>query len=221
MKRVIIVVEGQTEQEFVKQCISPYLLDKYGVFSVSARLIGVPGHKGGDVRYGRLKKDVAILLREPDVIVSTFVDYFRLGNDFPNAAACLKINGIDAVINCLEQAIAEQVDSELFVPYIQKHEFESLLFSSNAGFSKYFKPQSCQELEAIRSQFPNPEDINGNQSPSYRLIDTVQRCEKRKYKKVTDGNIIALEVGIGSMLARCERFAAWINLLGRMASQNS
>lgn len=88
MKRLIIVVEGQTEQEFVNQCIAPYFFRKYGVPSVSARLIGSPGHKGGAVKYSRLKTDLDILIRENDVVVSTFIDFFKLGNDFPETTSC-------------------------------------------------------------------------------------------------------------------------------------
>jgi Domain of unknown function (DUF4276) len=44
MKRIIIVVEGQTERDFVKYCLAPYLVSKFGLVSVSARLIGKPGH---------------------------------------------------------------------------------------------------------------------------------------------------------------------------------
>lgn len=88
MRRVIIVVEGQTEQEFVEQCMAPYFFRKYEIVSLSARLIGSPGHKGGAVKYSRLKKDLDILIRENDVVVSTFIDFFKWGDDFPETTSC-------------------------------------------------------------------------------------------------------------------------------------
>ena len=42
MKRLIIIVEGQTEQEFVKSILAPYSREKE-IYSVTA----VPIHKGG------------------------------------------------------------------------------------------------------------------------------------------------------------------------------
>ncbi len=218
MRRIIIVVEGQTEQEFVKQCVAPYLLKKNGILSVTARLVGKPGHKGGDVRYSRLKVDLDILLREPNVVVSTFIDFFKLANDFPLADGCQKYSNAEQRITCLEQGLAAEVNAPLFVPYIQRHEFEALLFSSESGFLKYLSPQSCLELAEVGRQFANPEDINSTQPPSYRLIEIVKRCEGYQYNKVVYGNIFALEIGIEAMLARCKRFAEWIDRIGHLAS---
>lgn len=165
MKRVVIVVEGQTEQEFIKQCIAPYLLDKHGILSVTARLIGKPGHKGGDVRYQRLKVDLDVLLREHNVVISTFIDFFKLANDFPANDICLQHNRAEDKITCLEQALMKAVGAPLFIPYIQCHEFEALLFASLNGFEKYFSQKTCEKLADVKALYPNPEDINNTQPP--------------------------------------------------------
>ena len=50
MKYLIIVVEGQTEQEFVNDILRPYFAE-YGIFHVSARLIRTSrSGKGGLVK---------------------------------------------------------------------------------------------------------------------------------------------------------------------------
>ncbi len=218
MKRIIIVVEGQTEQEFVHQCLAPYLLSKYGISSVSARLIGKPGHKGGNVRYVRLLTDLTILLREPDVVVSTFIDFFKLASDFPKADSCRKYNHTEDRIACLEQGLLEAVGAPMFIPYIQRHEFEALLFASDKGFQKYFKAETCAKLATISQRYPNPEDINSTEPPSYRLVNIVQQHEGFKYDKVSFGNILALEIGAETMLATCPRFAVWIDKLSQAAT---
>ena len=220
MRRIIIVVEGQTEQEFVSGCLAPYLLKTYGVLSVSARLIGKPGHKGGDIRYNRLRKDLDILLREPSVVVSMFVDFFKLGTDFPGLQGCLNQSTTANRISCIEHELATDVDAISFIPYVQQYEFEALLFSSENGFLKYLNPKSCQALQEVSREFANPEDINNTQPPSYRLLDIVKRYEGFQYNKVVYGNILALEIGIDAMLARCQRFASWVDQMGKMASQN-
>ena len=220
MKRVIIVVEGQTEQEFVKQCIAPYMLAKYGIISVTARLIGKPSHKGGDVRFNRLKVDLNILLHEPNVVVSTFIDFFKLANDFPNADNCRQYNRSEDKIACLEQSLAEVINAPTFIPYIQRHEFEALLFASDRGFNKYFKTETCERLADVSQRYPNPEDINNTEPPSYRIMNIVQHCEGFRYDKVTSGNILALEIGVEMMIATCPRFAVWVDQVGKLASDS-
>jgi hypothetical protein len=211
MKRIIIVVEGQTEREFVYECIAPYLKDNFDLFSVSARLIGGSNHKGGRVVYQRLQNDINKLLHEPEVIVSTFIDYFKLQSDFPDFQKCKKITNIDLRIDKLEQAIELSIGDKKFIPYIQKHEFEALLFSDTQRFGIYLSPAICKELEKISKQFANPETINDKNPPSYRLDDIFKRCQpKQTYKKVAFGNILALQTGIDAMLNRCPRFAAWV-----------
>lgn len=218
MKRIIIVVEGQTEQEFVQQCLAPYLFSQHGIAFVSARLIGKPGHKGGDVRYSRLKTDLNILLREPSVIVSTFIDFFKLANDFPNFDNCQQLNGSEERIACLERHLDEAVGSSAFVPYIQRHEFEALLFASDSGFRKYFNTATCAKLTEISQRYPNPEDINSAEPPSYRLMAVVEQHEGFRYDKVTYGTILALELSVETMLTTCPRFAQWVTRLSRAAT---
>jgi hypothetical protein len=61
-----------------------------------------------------------------------------------------------------------------FIPYIQKFEFEALLFSNNQGFSAIYgsiNPQIAQATQAIIDQYDNPEEINNhpNTAPSKRI----------------------------------------------------
>ena len=49
MNRVIVDVEGQTEQTFIREVLAPWLAAE-GIF-LTARLIGKPGHKGGVGEY--------------------------------------------------------------------------------------------------------------------------------------------------------------------------
>ena len=79
MKRLYIIVEGQTEQEFVKTLIAPYL-QKHEIFEVTPILIRTSKTgRGGFVNYQHLKKDAERLLKseKKDFIVSMFVDFFR------------------------------------------------------------------------------------------------------------------------------------------------
>lgn len=215
MKPLFILVEGQTEEEFVKDLLRSYLFDK-GVIEVSPIKVSTKaGFKGGFVKYDRLKKDAELLLKQrKDCAVSTFVDYFRLPNDVPNYKSCQKIHNIDDRISCLELGIAGDVGSERFSPYIQKYEFESVLFSSNVGFENYYDQTISKRTAKIVEQFPNPEDINDNPttSPSNRLKKIV-----KPYNKILDGNILALHIGIEQILEKCPRFRNWVEGLIQLA----
>jgi len=58
--------------------------------------------------------------------------------------------------------------------------------------------------------FPNPELINDRPShaPSARLENIVP-----EYRKPLYGNLIALELGMETILEKCPRFNNWIHLI--------
>lgn len=58
---IYIVVEGQTEQTFVRDVLAPQIAYK-GIYLHPA-LIGKPGHKGGDIRFDRAKIDICNFLK--------------------------------------------------------------------------------------------------------------------------------------------------------------
>jgi hypothetical protein len=55
--RVTVIVEGQTEESFVKDVLAPELWPRE--VYLTPILLGVPGHKGGRPNYARLKKDIS------------------------------------------------------------------------------------------------------------------------------------------------------------------
>lgn len=210
MKRVYIVVEGQTEQEFVNSVISPYL-QEFGILSVTPVLVRTSRTgRGGMVNYSHLANTIKPLLmsEKSDYIVTTFIDFFRLPHDMPHYEDSMKKADKIEQIRSLEAAIDEAIDDRRFFSYIQLHEFEALLFSSNKGFEYYFSEELADKAASIISSYENPEDINTSPegAPSKRLL-----AIKSDYNKVLEGNLIALEIGIKSILEKCPRFAGWIN----------
>lgn len=210
MKRVYIVVEGQTEQEFVNSMISPYLQD-FGILSVTPVLVRTSRTgRGGMVSYSHLINTIKPLLmsEKSDYIVTTLIDFFRLPHDMPHYGDSMKKPDKMEQIKSLKGAINEAIDDRRFFSYIQLHEFEALLFSSNKGFEYYFPEELAEKTASIISSYDNPEDINTSPkgAPSKRLL-----AIKSDYNKVLEGNLIALEIGIKSILEKCPRFAEWIN----------
>jgi len=216
MKRLIIIVEGQTEKEFVEKSLRKHF-ENHNIFDVRAIMIQTSkGHKGGFVNYDHLKNDLnKILKSEKDVVVSMFVDYFRLPKSFPNYDLSLKVDLVDSKIEILQEGIFNDIDDLRFIPYIQKHEFEALLFSSETGFTNWFENDVViDKLNEIVRQYENPEDINtgSETSPSKRIIN-IMASKSQKYDKIAEGNLIAEEVGLDKILEKCPRLKDWVNSL--------
>jgi hypothetical protein len=209
-KRLYIVVEGQTEEEFVKSLLAPFFQDM-GIYAYPLIIHTSKGHKGGFVNYEHLKNDIVRLLKSQgqDVIVSMLVDFFRCPEVPEKDIWSIIPNHVERVVE-MEMAIKKDINDWRFVPYIQLHEFEALLFSSDEGFKKYFSDKEILELQGIIESYENPEDINSSPegAPSKRLLRIVP-----DYDKVVYGNIIALEIGLKLIVDRCPRFKAWTELL--------
>ncbi|HMJ47257.1 MAG TPA: DUF4276 family protein [Ferruginibacter sp.] len=215
MNRVLnILVEGPSEKEFVSNLIYPFLFEN-GISNIRAITIETsPGFKGGDVRYhARYKSNIQKLLKgREDLLVTSLIDYYRLRADFPKYHESRLLPAIQR-ISVIESACFDDIDDKRFIPYIQLHEFEGLLFSDTKGFEELFPDLSNankKELIEIVRDFPNPELINDRPdfAPSKRLEKLIPGYIKPLY-----GNTIALENGFDTILAKCPRFKAWINML--------
>jgi len=220
MRPIFIVVEGPTEKEFVDECLKPYWIEKYGLYDVHVRILGVPGKKGGDVRIARLQKDVELLLKQrSDAFVTTLVDYYGIRTDIPDYQACQALPTIDERIECLEKGLYTLIDSKQFIPYLQKHEFETLLFASGNSLAKYLTPKSCAAIEKMNKDLGGAENINTANPPSYRLAEIISGNEPFRYRKVAYGSTLALEIGLPTILHECPRFAAWVERIGKLANR--
>ena len=210
MKRIAIIVEGDSEAEFVKELIMPYLW-RQGIYdSILPVMIQTSkGHRGGFANYEHLKNDVRRLLSSKDqnLRVTTMVDFFRCPKNFPGMDEAKKLNSHLDQVELLEKHFFEEINDSRFFPYIQLHEFEALLFSSNRGFERYLNKKESEKTKLIVEQYDNPEMINTTPqgAPSKRLL-----AISPSYDKVLQGNLCALEVGIDRMLEKCPRFRNWV-----------
>ena len=210
MKRLYIVVEGQTEEEFVAKVLAPHLLGQGILCDTPVADHRGRGARGGMVSYEPLKDDILRLLREGDApIVSTLIDFFRCP-DTPGKEVWNKATNHQQEVELREQEIGRDIGGRHFIPYIQLHEFEALLFSSDVGFNGLFTLKEADELSKIVEGYPNPEEINSSPegAPSKRILAVVSY-----YDKVFHGNLIADAIGIEIILERCPRFRAWVERL--------
>ncbi|MBV8357675.1 MAG: DUF4276 family protein, partial [Deltaproteobacteria bacterium] len=166
MIRLHIVVEGQTEESFINEVLAPELglrdvfIDAHSI--TTGRRLG-RAFRGGWNSYGKLLRDLSLWMKQDqndDSWFSTMVDLYRLPNDFPGYDICQAISEPKRRVECLEDRFAcdvreqfgDSIISRRFIPYIQLHEFEALLFSDPDKFLYAFPDagSAIEELHAIR-----------------------------------------------------------------------
>ncbi|MCP4415401.1 MAG: DUF4276 family protein [Chloroflexi bacterium] len=214
MNRLLVVVEGQTELTFVREILTPYF-NRFDLLT-SARLAGKPGHKRGIPSFSRfLREIVAILRHDPDIVCTTMFDFYGMPFNWPQRElASTALQDQKPII--VENGIAENISQELghsfdrsrFIPYVQIHEFEALLFSDPRILAEaMLKPRSIQALNKINGQFEHPELINDNvnTAPSKRLLRI-----NPAYQKIIHGNLAAKRIGLQAMREKCPHFNSWI-----------
>ena len=86
MVRVAILVEGQTEEQFVKQLLEPYFLG-INIFVTpiilkTKRISSGADFRGGMITFSKVEKELKNLINSFD-FVSTMFDYYGLDKDFP------------------------------------------------------------------------------------------------------------------------------------------
>ena len=199
MIRLAIAVEGETEEEFVKNVLAGRLR-KTGVEPQAFLL-------GGDVTVSKLASEMAKLQWDFDRVTS-LVDFYGFrdkGSDTPKQLEQRIFQEVDLRVN-------RSWDQSRVFPYIQQHEFEALLFSDVAAFADAINApaESVAELRRIRCRFHTPEDINDNSetAPSKRILGVIPR-----YKKVVDGSLIAEKMGLNTIRSECPRFNCWLERL--------
>lgn len=216
MKQVLILVEGQTEEEFVKSVLNPFL-NQHGKHLnptiINTKIVkGGRNFKGGIDNYGQVRRDLVRLVKSNTLTVTTFIDFYALPADFPGYGDEIVAKSSLERVLYLEESLRQDIGHSNFIPYIQLHEFEALLFSSIEGFAYCFGNDvlKINEFKRIIELFPNPEDINDNPltAPSKRMLNIITN-----YQKPFQGGMIALENGIDSVLLKCPHFRDWVNKL--------
>lgn len=212
MKRVIIICEGETEKEFCTTILAPYF-SKQQIYLQSPL---IKKSMGGIVKWNDLKKQIENHLKnDTDAFVTTLIDYYGLSEKyvFPKWNIAESEPDKNKRMDILENGMLENISEEIryrFLPYIQLHEFEGLLFNEE----KYFHEQiptneliGTEELSDIFKSYKNPEMINDNleTSPSHRLERIILG-----YNKIVYGNILAEAIGLKKIKSKSPRFNNWI-----------
>ncbi|MGA3190744.1 MAG: DUF4276 family protein [Bryobacteraceae bacterium] len=226
--RLHVVVEGQTEEGFLNEVVAPEL-GALGIFidthSITTGRKRGRLFRGGWGSYGQLRRDLLRWMKQdqnPDAWFSTMVDLYGLPNDFPGHTECQKLPDPRQRVLCLEEHLALDIRDGLaggaahqrFIPYIQLHEFEALLFADPGMFLKAFpeEGQIVAQLQAIRARFQSPEHIDDGQAtaPSKRILDLLPG-----YVKTVSGILILKYIGLDALRRECPHFNEWMAKIGQ------
>lgn len=236
--RVLAVVEGQTEFSVLNSTMAPHL-GAYGVF-LNPKVVGKPGYKGGVWRsFESVSREIVNLFKqEPRAIVTTFFDFYAMPEDWPGVerAKQAKTQGMSTtqVANIVEEAwqaaIAAQT-AELalparFIPYVQMHELETLLFASPKDMAEGFlRPELETRFAAIVAECGGCEEINDRPqyAPSKRIESLVNGYRKGRDRNKREDRrphapMIAERIGVPAIRAACPHFNDWVSALEALAT---
>lgn len=231
MSRLLVHVEGPTEETFVNEVLARHLV-KLGYERVSARIVGNArqrADRGGIRGWKEVKRDIVRHLAEDQGCkATTMVDYYGLpqsgekawpgraqagGLPFQQRASTVEL----AIQTDVLQQMGDGFNKDRFVPFVVMHEFEGLLFSNCEAFAKGLgRSALAGSLQEIRDQFETPEEINDspNTAPSKRIVQLIPEYQKPLY-----GNIAALEIGLDSIQGACPHFQQWVQRLEALANK--
>jgi len=177
--------------------------------------------RGGMVEYLYLRRDLDHWIKQDgagDSWFTTMIDLYGLPPEFPGFedSRC----HIDPYlrVNSLERSLAADIGYPRFIPYIQLHEFEALLFADPDMFQVAFPDigSGLAALKGIRHAIPNPELIDDGPEtcPSRRICEIVPQ-----YSKPSSGPLIANHIGLLTLCRECQHFGDWINRVMALAGE--
>ena len=221
---IVAIVEGPTEQFFIRDILAPYLWPK-NIF-ITPFIVTKPGQNGGDVKFSRVKNDIEKHLKQRrDTYLTLFIDYYGIKPDWPGLSEA-KLKKIPkekadiinrATIAKIEELWPKYYPASRFIPYIAMHELEALLFSDPEILAQKLDVPTTH-ISAILEECGEPEDIDDSPitAPSKRLEALYSR-----FKKTTTGIAIAKKIGIPTIREKCPIFNEWLTKIEQLLERTN
>ena len=206
-KSLTVLCKGATERNFVVKTLAPHLRLR----SVVAK----PVDLGGTPSMASLHNQInnALADRRDHVFVTTMLDLYRLGN-FPGNEAQTGEH-VRTRIARIESALSARFANPNFIPYIQLHEFEALIFVDvekiPIAFPDGEADHAVAKLKSLVGDI-EPELINErpNHAPSKRIINLIEAYKPVKWSA---GPEIVEEIGLLRVRNACPNFNQWVSRL--------
>ena len=221
MNELVVIVEGETEQTFVRDQLAAHLV----MHNTTAWPV-LPGrhrNHGGVKKWEVAKPDILRTLKEGRYCTTMF-DYYAMPMDWPGRSEATgkpwaeRAAFVESHIHAdVVVAMGGRFNAKYFLPYVQLHEFEALAFADVEALASVLSPIALrgqasiewltQTFTEILEEAGHPEAINDSYEtcPSRRIAGVVPA-----YKKRAQGPIITNRIGMTVLLEKCHHFAAWI-----------
>ena len=222
MRELYVFCEGPTEQGFCEQVLERHLLQFDGCIHAikiaHSRRDGIID-RGGIGKYETLRFDIQSTMKSrkqnQGVYFTTMIDLYGLPSDFPGKADHVRNpNNPRPYCEALEQAFGADIGDARFVPHLQLHEYETLLYSDPDAFAISFDDcdGAIAGLKAVVAEFHDVERINDGEltAPSKRIIGLLDAYQGMK---PTAGPDIAEYIGLVKLRERCPHFSDWVHRL--------
>lgn len=220
MTRLLMLVEGQSEEIFVSKLLTPYLARR-GIYVArpvvvwTKRLGAGGGYRGGVSHWSQISKDLSRLLMDRNAWVTTLFDWYGLPDDAPGFVAARQAPTPQAGVRALQDSLAGACAHPRFIPFVALHEFEAWIFSSPSTLAAHFgRPELAGMAAQAVSQAGGPELINHGKAthPKARL-----QAMNVGFKETSDGPTLLDKIGIDAVRQACPHFDAWLVKLEALA----
>ncbi len=213
-----IHVEGDTEKRFVNRVLKPHLTSLGFIVKVQTNQTDAT-HSGGLSNYAQFRKNTLRLRGRESCLITTMIDLYQLPSDFPGKYDTESRKNAEEKVLFLEQKLKEDLHelSPDFIPYIQLHEFEALLFSNVDIINRNLQnatPSTLSKLKTVLHKFDKPERINTNKGPSVHLKEIYEN----QYQKIYHGIPIAEQIELEEIREACPHFNNWLKKLEEYAN---
>lgn len=220
MTRLLILVEGQSEEIFAKQTLTPYLAERdvyleRPIVLWTKRIFSGGGHRGGALSWSQIQKNLLPLLKDSDAWVTTLLDFYGLPNDVPGYKVAYTLERPRNRVIELQKNLFDEFNHPRFIPFFALHELEAWIFCDPETVSIHFDQASLAvDMQEAVVQAGGPELINHGKAthPKARLKSMVP-----EYKETSDGSTLLRKIGIPTIRASCPHFSAWLSQLEALA----
>lgn len=226
MVRVAAIVEGQTELNFVRDQLAAHLVSHEIV--IWPILSGGARRRGGVPAWEAASAEIIRTLKTR-VCCTTMFDYYGMPESWPGRVGsktlpwrerARHVEGAiqSRVVSDFKEKLGSDLDPRCFIPYVQLHEFEAMVFSDPRILAEVAEPGSPdllqRKFEEILVEAGEPEAINDSYEtcPSRRITNLV-----RAYRKPLHGPIATNRIGLSVLRTKCPHFASWLERLESLA----
>lgn len=215
VREICIVVEGQTEEQFVKMVLEPLALIHDTCLRptiVRTKQTKTALYKGGGTSWGPYRKRVKELAPQPHwARIGVMLDLYACPSDTPGYTKSLSGHQLHSAVTEAIQEDLEKIAPGRVLAGPILHELETLVIAAIATGQTQAEPDVMQQAQtAIRKAGGDAEMVNGGPTtaPSKRLLAWWPEYEKALY-----GPVLISQAVWGDIARQCPTFEMWWNQL--------